>query len=102
METPEAANTNGQSSKAMTLSGQQQNVSRLAIQLAKLMAWCQAMCLKQPLTDIQADVHLEEWLLIAQDVGYPALEEAVKEVLRSDSDWFPSVAAIRKRAGVGG
>lgn len=68
--------------------------------MAELMAEAQAICLKQPLTEYQAKVHLKEWGLIAQEVGFPKLEKAVKDVLRNDSSWFPSVADIRKRAGM--
>ena len=56
--------------------------------------------MKQPLTDAQADVHMEEWALIAAEVGFEALSAAVREVMRNDTEWFPSVKAIRERAGL--
>jgi len=77
----------------------QPDVLSLAAQLAKLMAWARAMSLKQPLTDAQADVHMEEWALIAEEVGCEALSVAVREVMRNDTEWFPSVKAIRERTG---
>lgn len=58
------------------------------------------MSLKQPLTDAQADVHMEEWALIAKEIGFEALSEAVHEVMRNDTEWFPSVKAIRERGGL--
>jgi hypothetical protein len=68
--------------------------------MAELMAEAQAMCLKQPLTEYQAKVHLKEWGLIANEVGFRKLEQAVKDVLRNDSSWFPNLADIRRRAGM--
>jgi hypothetical protein len=58
------------------------------------------MSLEQPLTDAQADVHMEEWALIAEEIGVEALSEAVHEAMRNDTEWFPSVKAIRERAGL--
>ena len=91
---------NERSSKLMMPSQVQPDVLSLATQLAKLMAWARAMSLKQPLTDAQADVHMEEWALIAGEVGFEALSEAVREVMRNDTEWFPSVKAIRERTGL--
>jgi hypothetical protein len=71
-----------------------------AVRLSKLMAWAKAMSLKQPLTDAQADVLMEEWALIEEEVGFDALSEAVRGVMRNDTEWFPSVKAIRERAGL--
>ena len=58
------------------------------------------MSLKQPLTDAQADIHMEEWGHIAHEVGMEALGSAVRELMLNDTDWFPSVKAIRERLGL--
>jgi len=91
---------NETSSRVTTPFRAPRSVSPLAAQLARLMAWARALSLKQSLTDVQADVHMEEWALIAAEVGFPALSAAVRDVMRNDSDWFPSVKAIRERAGL--
>jgi hypothetical protein len=87
-------------SKLTTPSPMRPNVLSLAAQLARLMAWARAMSLKQPLTAAQADVHMEEWALIAEEIGFEALSEAVRYVMRNDTEWFPSPKAIRQRAGL--
>jgi hypothetical protein len=94
------AEQNEMNSKLTMPSARPAEILLLATQLAKLMAWARAMSLKQPLTETQADVHMQEWALIADEVGFDALAEAVKDVMRNDSDWFPSVRAIRQRAGL--
>jgi hypothetical protein len=86
------------SNKLTMPSPMQHDVLSLVTRLAKLMAWARAMSLKQPLTDAQADVHMEEWALIAEEIGVEALSEAVHEAMRNDTEWFPSVKAIRERA----
>ncbi|MGA2904618.1 MAG: hypothetical protein ABSD98_12350 [Candidatus Korobacteraceae bacterium] len=91
---------NERKSKLMMPSQVQADALSLATRLAKLMAWARAMSLKQPLTDAQADVHMEEWALIAREIGFEALSEAVHEVMRNDTEWFPSVKAIRERGGL--
>lgn len=88
------------SSKVTLSSPTQHDVSSLAGQLAKLMAWARGMSLKQPLTEDQADIHMEEWAAIAEEVGFETLAAAVRDVMRNDTEWFPSVKAIRERAGL--
>src|SRR5580765_6750015 len=90
-----------ETSNKLTMPSQMQpDVLSRATQLAELMAKARAMSLKQPLTDAQADVHMEEWALIAEEIGFEALSEAVHNVMRNDTEWFPSVKAIRERAGL--
>jgi hypothetical protein len=94
------AEQNETNNRLTMLSAKPAGILLLATRLAELMAWARAMSLKQPLTETQADVHMQEWALIAEEVGFDALARAVKEVMRNDSDWFPSVRAIRQRAGL--
>jgi hypothetical protein len=94
------AEQNEMNSKLTMPSPKPAGILLLATQIAGLMAWARAISLKHPLTEIQADVHMQEWALIAEEVGFEALAKAVKDVMRNDSDWFPSVRAIRERAGL--
>lgn len=96
ISTEQCATNNKLTTRSQTPPG----VLLLAAQLAKLMAWARAMSLKQPVTDAQADVHMEEWALIAAEIGFDALAAAVRDVMRNDTDWFPSVKQIRDRAGL--
>ena len=43
---------------------------------------------------------MEEWAAIAEEVGFETLAAAVRDVMRNDTEWFPSVKAIRERAGL--
>jgi hypothetical protein len=59
------------------------------------MAWTRAIAIRQQITDTQADCNLDEWFLIAQEFGFAVLEGAVRHVMRTQDDWFPSVKTIR-------
>lgn len=54
------------------------------------------MSLKQPLTEIQAEVHLEEWYQMAMEFGFSRFASAVRGIMREHTDWFPSVKQIRE------
>ena len=43
---------------------------------------------------------MEEWAMVADQVGIDALEDALRYVVRNDSSYFPSIDKIRERAGM--
>lgn len=63
------------------------------------MFWARSLCTRT-ITESEADAHMGEWGVIVDQVGIDALERAVMEVVRNDSDFFPALSKIRHRAGM--
>jgi hypothetical protein len=70
-----------------------------AKRLARLMFWARSLC-SRTITDDEADIHMHEWGLVADQVGIDALEQAVTAVVRNDTAFFPAIDKIRKRSGM--